>query len=104
MQLKNALLAFLLILLPASVEAQQHQHGNEQPAGKAAPAKTSAAKLFSPPKALRSKSFAPTKGQTIKGDKVEIHYQLTKGKRGHHAPRLCRRRTDRACSRAPKGH
>ena len=84
MQIKDGLLAFLLILLPASVEAQQHQHGNEQPAGKAAPAKTSAGKL-QPAEGAKIKILAPTKGETIKGNKVEIHYQLTKGKRGHHA-------------------
>lgn len=84
MQIKNALLAFLLTLLPASVEAQQHQHGNEQPAGKTAPAKTSAGKL-QPAEGAKIKILAPTKGETIKGNKVEIHYQLTKGKRGHHA-------------------
>ena len=84
MLLKNAPLAFLLTLLPTSVEGQQHQHGNEQPAGKTALAKTSAAKLL-PADGAKIKILAPTKGQTIKGDKVEIHYQLSKGKRGHHA-------------------
>ena len=84
MLLKNAVLAFLLTLLPASVEGQQHQHGNQLPAGKTALATTSAAKL-QPADGAKIKILAPTKGQTIKGDKVEIHYQLTKGKRGHHA-------------------
>ena len=51
---------------------------------KTAPAKSSTTPL-QPAEGARIKILAPTKGQVLKGDKVEIHYQLTKGKRGHHA-------------------
>ena len=78
------LIATLIIALPFSASAQ-HDHGKS-----AAPAAKAAAEKKSPP-ALKPaegasiKILAPTKGQTFKGDKVEIHYKLTKGKRGHHA-------------------
>jgi hypothetical protein len=61
----------------------QHQHSQGHPAVKNAPLKSSAAPL-QPAEGASVKILAPTKGQIFKGDKVEIHYQLTKGKRGHH--------------------
>jgi hypothetical protein len=71
-----------LTLLPVAAQAQ-HQHVQEQPAVKSAPAKSSTTPL-QPAEGASVKILAPTKGQIFKGDKVEIHYQLTKGKRGHH--------------------
>ena len=72
-----------LMLLPVAAQAQ-HQHIQEQPAVKSAPAKSSIAQL-KPADGASVKILAPTKGQIFKGgDKVEIHYQLTRGKRGHH--------------------
>ena len=83
MAIRTGMLVLFLILLPVMAQAQ-HQHGKEQPAVKTAPAKASAAPL-QPSEGASIKILAPTKGQVLKGDKVEIHYQLTKGKRGHHA-------------------
>lgn len=79
----TGLAIFFLTLLPV-VAAAQHQHGKSQPAGAPAPAKTAAAKL-QPAEGASIKILTPTNGQVLKGDKVEISYQLTKGKRGHHA-------------------
>jgi hypothetical protein len=72
-----------LTLLPVMAQAQ-HQHEPAEPPGKTAPAKVSAIPL-QPADGASIKILAPTKGQILKGDKVDIRYQLTKGKRGHHA-------------------
>ena len=76
-------LILALTLLPTITQAQ-HQHGKEQPQAKAAPSATSAPPL-QPAEGASIKILAPTKGQILKGDKVEIQYQFAKGKRGHHA-------------------
>ena len=73
-----------MIVLPISAAAQ-HDHGKSTvPAAKAATGKKSPA-MLKPAEGASIKILAPTKGQTFKSDKVEIHYKLTKGKRGHHA-------------------
>lgn len=78
------LIAALIIALPFAAAAQ-HDHGKSTtPAAKAAIEKKAPAAL-KPPEGASIKILAPTKGQTFKSDKVEIHYKLTKGKRGHHA-------------------
>jgi len=38
-----------------------------------------------PAEGAKIKILSPTKDQVIKGDKVPVQFQLTKGKRGHHA-------------------
>jgi len=76
---RTGVLILSLMLLPA-VALAQHQHVQEQPAVKTAPVKSSAAPL-QPAEGASVKILAPTKGQIFKGDKVDIHYQLTKGKR-----------------------
>jgi len=74
-----------LILTQPFSAAAQHDHGKSTtPAAKESPAKKSPAALM-PAEGASIKILAPTKGQTFKGDKVEISYKLTKGKRGHHA-------------------
>jgi hypothetical protein len=78
------LTAALIIPLPFSAAAQ-HDHGKSTvPAVKAAAEKKSPPAL-KPSEGASVKILAPTKGQTFKGAKVEIHYKLIKGKRGHHA-------------------
>lgn len=78
------LAAALIIALPFSATAQ-HDHGKSAaPAAKAATGKKSPAEP-KPAEGASIKILAPTKGQSFKGDKVDIHYKLTKGKRGHHA-------------------
>ena len=78
------LTAVLMIGLPFSAAAQ-HDHGKSTaPAVKAAIEKKMPPAL-KPAEGASIKILAPTKGQTFKGDKVEIHYKLTKGNRGHHA-------------------
>ena len=79
----NIALTVIFILVAAMAHAQ-HQHDTAQPPVKTAPAKTSAPPL-QPAEGASIKILAPTKGEVLKGDKVEINYQLTKGKRGHHA-------------------
>ncbi|MBM2805016.1 MAG: uncharacterized protein HW419_2909 [Deltaproteobacteria bacterium] len=66
-------IAVLVIALPFAAAAQ-HDHG-----------KSTAPTALKPAEGASIKILAPTKGQSFKGDKVEIHYKLTKGKRGHHA-------------------
>ena len=83
MPIRISTLILFLTLLPVLAQAQ-HQHGKEPLQVKTAPAKASAA-LLQPAEGASIKILAPTRGQVLKGDKVEIHYQLTKGKRGHHA-------------------
>jgi hypothetical protein len=76
--------AALILALPFSAAAQ-HDHGKgTTSAAKESPAKKSPAGLM-PAEGASIKILTPTKGQTFKGDKVEISYKLTKGKRGHHA-------------------
>ena len=76
--------AALILTLPFSAAAQ-HDHGKSTtPAAKESPAKKSPSALM-PAEGATIKILTPTKGQTFKGDKVEISYKLTKGKRGHHA-------------------
>ena len=76
--------AALILALPFSAAAQ-HDHGKSTtPAAKEAPAKKSPSALM-PAEGASIKILTPTKGQAFKGDKVEISYKLTKGKRGHHA-------------------
>jgi hypothetical protein len=78
------LTAALIIPLPFSAAAQ-HDHGKSTvPAAKAVTEKK-APPALKPAEGASIKILAPTKGQSFKGDKVEIHYKLTKGKRGHHA-------------------
>jgi hypothetical protein len=78
------LTAALIIPLTFSAAAQ-HDHGKSTaPAAKAVTEKK-APPAFKPAEGASIKILAPTKGQSFKGDKVEIHYKLTKGKRGHHA-------------------
>ena len=38
-----------------------------------------------PAEGAKIKILSPTKDQVFKGDKVPLQFQLTKGKRGHHA-------------------
>ena len=77
-------IAVLVIALPFAAAAQ-HDHGKSTaPTAKAATEKKAPAALKLADGAS-IKILAPTKGQTLKGDKVDIHYKLTKGKRGHHA-------------------
>jgi len=76
--------AALILTLPFSAAAQ-HDHGKSTtPTAKESPAKKSPSALM-PAEGATIKILTPTKGQTFKGDKVEISYKLTKGKRGHHA-------------------
>lgn len=78
------LVAALIMALPFCATAQ-HDHGKSTaPAVKPATGKQ-APPLLKPAEGASIKILAPTKGQTFKGDKVEIQYKLTKGKRGHHA-------------------
>jgi hypothetical protein len=76
-------LILALTLLPKIAQAQ-HQHAKEQPQAKTAPT-TTATPPLQPAEGASIKILAPTRGQILKGDKIEIHYQLAKGKRGHHA-------------------
>lgn len=41
--------------------------------------------LLKPAEGAKIKIISPTKGQSLKGDKVPVEFSLTKGKRGHHA-------------------
>ena len=82
MALRTGAWILSLTLLPVAAQAQ-HKHDQSQPAVKGQPAKSSTAPL-QPADGASVKILAPTKGQIFKGDKVEIHYQLIKGKRGHH--------------------
>ena len=43
------------------------------------------AAALKPAEGAKIKIISPTKDQTLKGDKVPVQFQLTKGKRGHHA-------------------
>ena len=80
----SILITTFIIGLPFSAAAQ-HDHGTTTaPAPKAVTEKKSPAAL-KPAEGAGIKILTPTKGQIFKGDKVEIHYKLTKGKRGHHA-------------------
>jgi hypothetical protein len=80
----SILIAIVIIALPFSAAAQ-HDHGKSTaPAPKAVTEKQSPAAL-KPAEGASIKILTPTKGQIFKGDKVEIYYKLTKGKRGHHA-------------------
>jgi hypothetical protein len=81
----SILTGLLAIVLPALVAAQ-HNHGstNKEPVAKS-PAEKKAPTALKPAEGASVKILSPTKGQTIKGDKVDIAYRLTKGKRGHHA-------------------
>ena len=80
----SILIATLIIALPFSAAAQ-HDHGKSTAlAPKAVTDKKSPA-VLKPAEGASVKILTPTKGQIFKGDKVEIHYKLTKGKRGHHA-------------------
>lgn len=83
MAITTGMVILFLTLLPVMAQAQ-HQHDAAQPPVKTAPAKASATPL-QPAEGASIKILAPTKGQILKGEKVEIHYRLTKGKRGHHA-------------------
>ena len=83
MVIRNGIFILFLTLLPVMAQAQ-HQHGQEQPAVKSAPVKSSAAPL-QPAEGASIKILAPTKGEVVKGDKVPVEFKLTKGKRGHHA-------------------
>jgi hypothetical protein len=78
------LIIAVIIALPYCATAQ-HDHGTgTAPAVKSAIDKKSPP-LLKPAEGASIKILAPTNGQTFKGDKVEIQYKLTKGKRGHHA-------------------
>lgn len=82
---RSLILAAALIIVLPFCAAAQHDHGKgTAPAAKAATEKKAPAAL-KPAESASIKILAPTKGQTFKGDKVEIQYKLTKGKRGHHA-------------------
>ena len=75
--------AALILALPFAAAAQ-HDHGKSTtPAAKESPAKKSPP-ARAPAEGASIKILTPTKGQTFKGDKIEISYKLTKGKRGHH--------------------
>jgi hypothetical protein len=84
MRIDFPLLVALTLILPPALAQGQHQHDPAQPSGKTAPAKAPASPLQAA-EGASIKILAPTKNQILKGDKVEIRYQLTKGKRGHHA-------------------
>lgn len=77
------LTAALIIALPFCAAAQ-HDHGKSA-TPEVKPATDKKSPLLKPAEGASIKILAPTKGQTFKGDKVEIQYTLTKGKRGHHA-------------------
>ena len=49
------------------------------------PMKMAPAAALKPAEGAKIKILSPTKDQVFKGDKVPIQFQLTKGKRGHHA-------------------
>src|SRR5262245_58302359 len=79
-----ALITGAIIALPIVAKAQ-HEHGAAlPPAAKTAKEKKSAP-VLKPAEGASIKILAPTKGQILKGDKVDVQFQLTKGKRGHHA-------------------
>lgn len=84
---RSLLFATAFAVTWANYTAAQQDHGHGTSKG---PVAKSAVAIKSPPalepaEVASIKILAPTKGQTFKGDKVEIHYKLTKGKRGHHA-------------------
>lgn len=77
---------------PRLLSGADHSHGAPVAKGDSHSAKKAASETalskqaaLKPADGAKVKILAPTKGQVIQGDKVEIHYQLTKGKRGHHA-------------------
>ncbi|MSP37525.1 MAG: hypothetical protein EXR70_03440 [Deltaproteobacteria bacterium] len=76
--------AVLTIALPFGAAAQHEHSDHAAPAAKTTTDKTTPPAL-KPAEGASIKILVPTKGQSIKGDKVEIHYKLVKGKRGHHA-------------------
>ena len=78
------LIITLIIALPFCATAQHDHDKGTASAVKPATDKKSTT-LLKPAEGASIKILAPTKGQTFKGDKVEIHYKLTQGKRGHHA-------------------
>ncbi|HLN85763.1 MAG TPA: hypothetical protein VK200_04860 [Candidatus Limnocylindrales bacterium] len=78
------LMAASIIALPYCATAQHEHDKSTAPTVKPATDKKSPL-LLKPAEGASIKILVPTKGQTFKGDKVEIQYKLTKGKRGHHA-------------------
>jgi hypothetical protein len=78
------LITAAIIAVPGAAAAQ-HDHGEATtPAAKARNEKKSPSAL-KPAEGASIKILKPVKGQTYKGDKVELHYKLSKGKSGHHA-------------------
>ena len=78
----------------SAVAQKEHSHGahdskatkstSSPQTGAAEKSKTAPAAL-KPAEGAKIKILSPTKDQVFKGDKVPIQFQLTKGKRGHHA-------------------
>ena len=80
------------VTAPQLLRGADHAHGTPAAKGESQGAKKAANETtnskqaaLQPAAGAKIKILAPSKGQVVKGDKVEIHYQLTKGKRGHHA-------------------
>lgn len=66
------------------VALAQHDHSKSTDTSKKA-AKTAAKPTLKPAEGASIKIVSPTKDQVFKGDKVPVQFELTKGKRGHHA-------------------
>jgi hypothetical protein len=93
--LSGFLIGVFIAAISSSVAVAQmdHSHGThgtksdasaETKNKKAEKAKTSPVAL-KPAEGAKIKILSPTKDQIVKGDKVPVQFQLTKGKRGHHA-------------------
>jgi hypothetical protein len=89
MLLRFSFLAMLSLLLtgptaPALAQmdhpqGMQGMHDSKDNKSKPAPA------ALKPAEGAKIKILSPTKDQVFKGDKIPLQFQLTKGKRGHHA-------------------
>ena len=86
MRVSRLAIAGALTLFTPPLLSAQHDHskGGETTA-KPAPAKTTAKPALKPAEGASIKIVAPKKDQVINGDKVAMEFNLTKGKRGHHA-------------------
>ena len=72
---------------PTQLAQMDHSHMS-QGSTKGAPSNDSAKaapSALKPAEGAKIKILSPTKDQVFKGDKVPLQFQLTKGKRGHHA-------------------
>ena len=80
--------AFIILTISALANVSQAQQSHDSMKGMDMPAnqpqKTPAKSSLKPADGASVKIFAPTKGQTFKGDQVPIQFKLVKGKAGHH--------------------